>query len=205
MEKGQTRKLSYDELESDEKLLLKWYRENPLSVYIEIALIALEELEVITKNEYRKYKAETEKKQIYWKHIGCCKGERIIMHKDDLKDFLFDILNEHDTIFTDLSLDDETDTIFIKSVDGENFIVTVSPVTADEALIELWAKKNPELMSLALGVLNMRDLGEFTEEETHRYLSEIVGKANNSFVKDIKNRLGKLGNDKWDSIIPHIK
>ncbi len=118
------------------------------------------------------------------------------MHKDDLKDFLFDILNEHDTIFTDLSLDDETDTIFIKSVDGENFIVTVSPVTADEALIELWAKKNPELMSLALGVLNMRDLGGFTEEETHRYLSEIVGKANNSFVKDIKNRLGKLGNDK---------
>lgn len=80
------------------------------------------------------------------------------MHKDDLKDFLFDILNEHDTIFTDISLDDETDTIFIKSVDGENFIVTVSPVIADEALIELWAKKNPELISLALSVLNMRDL-----------------------------------------------
>ncbi len=118
------------------------------------------------------------------------------MHKDDLKDFLFDILNEHDTIFTDLSLDDETDTIFIKSVDGENFIVTVSPVTADEALIELWAKKNPELMSLALGVLNMRDLGGFTEEETHRYLSEIVGKADNSYAKNIKGRLEKLGNDK---------
>ena len=118
------------------------------------------------------------------------------MHKDDLKDFLFDILNEHDTIFSDLSLDDETDTIFIKSVDGENFIVTVSPVTADEALIELWAKKNPELMSLAFGVLNMRDLGGFTEEETHRYLSEIVGKADNSYAKDIKCRLEKLGNDK---------
>lgn len=118
------------------------------------------------------------------------------MHKDDLKDFLFDILNEHDTIFTDISLDDETDTIFIKSVDGENFIVTVSPVTVDEALIELWAKKNPELMSLALGVLNMRDLGGFTEEETHRYLSEIVGKADNSYAKNIKGRLKKIGNDK---------
>jgi hypothetical protein len=118
------------------------------------------------------------------------------MYKDDLKDFLFDILNEHDTIFTDISLDDETDTIFIKSVDGENFIVTVSPVTADEALIELWAKKNPELMSLALGVLNMRDLGGFTEEETHRYLSEIVGKADNSYAKNIKGRLEKIGNDK---------
>lgn len=69
MEKGQTRKLSYDELESDEKLLLKWYRENPLSVYIEIALIALEELEVITKNEYRKYKAETEKKSRFIENL----------------------------------------------------------------------------------------------------------------------------------------
>lgn len=118
------------------------------------------------------------------------------MHKDDLKDFLFEILNEHDTIFMDISLDDETDTIFIKSVDGENFIVTVSPVTVDEALIELWAKKNPELMSLALGVLNMRDLGGFTEEETHRYLSEIVGKADNSYAKNIKGRLKKIGNDK---------
>ena len=118
------------------------------------------------------------------------------MTKEDLKDFLFETLNEHDSLFSDLSLDDETDTIFIKSVNGENFIVTVSPVTADEALIELWAKKNPELMSLALSVLNMRDLEIFTEEEAHRYLSEIVEKANNSFVKDIKNRLGKLGNDK---------
>lgn len=118
------------------------------------------------------------------------------MTKEDLKDFLFETLNEHDSLFSDLSLDDETDTIFIKSVDGENFIVTVSPVTTDEALIELWAKKNPELMSLALGVLNMRDLGGFTEEETHRYLSEIVGKADNSYAKNIKGRLEKLGNDK---------
>lgn len=113
------------------------------------------------------------------------------MTKEDLKDFLFETLNEHDALFSDLSLDDETDTIFIKSVDGENFIVT-----ADEALIELRAKKNPELMSLALGVLNMRDLGGFTEEETHRYLSEIVGKADNSYAKNIKGRLEKIGNDK---------
>lgn len=118
------------------------------------------------------------------------------MTKEDLKDFLFEMLNEHDSLFSDLSLDDETDSIFIKSVDENNFIITVSPVTANEALIELWAKKNPELMSLALGVLNMRDLGEFTEEEVDRYLAEIVGKADNSCAKDIKNRLGKSGTDK---------
>lgn len=77
MEKGQTRKLSYDELESDEKLLLKWYRENPLSVYIEIALIALEELEVITKNEYRKYKAETEKSRFIENILVAARGKEL--------------------------------------------------------------------------------------------------------------------------------
>lgn len=118
------------------------------------------------------------------------------MNKDELKNLLFEMLNEHDALFSDLSLDDETDTIFIKTVDGENFIVTISPVTADKALIELWAKRNPELMSLALGVLNMRDLGGFTEEETHTYLSEIISKADNPCVGDIDNMISKSRNPK---------
>lgn len=116
------------------------------------------------------------------------------MDKDELKDLLFEMLNEHDALFSDLSLDDETDTIFIKSAGGESFIVTVSPVTADEALIELWAKRNPELMSLALGVLNMRDLGGFTEEEAHTYPSEIISKADNSCVGDMDNMISKSRN-----------
>lgn len=104
-------------------------------------------------------------------------GSEIFMNKDKLKDMLFDMLNENDTLFSDISLDDETDTIFIKSVEGQRFIVNVSPVTADEALMELWAKKNPELMSVALGVTYMRDFGIFTEEEASKYLSEIIEKA----------------------------
>lgn len=63
------------------------------------------------------------------------------MDVDELKNLLFEMLEGNGELFSDLSLDDETDTIFIKSVDGERFIVTVSPVTADETLIELWAKK----------------------------------------------------------------
>lgn len=63
------------------------------------------------------------------------------------------------------------------------FIITVSPVTADEAIINLWAKKNPELMSIALNVVNMRDLGEITEEEADRFLSELVKRADNSSIK----------------------
>ncbi len=112
------------------------------------------------------------------------------MDKNRLKDLLFEMLNEHDALFSDLSLDDETDSIFINTIDGEGFIVTVSPITADKALIELWAKKNPELMNLALGVLNMRDLGEFTEDETDRYLSEIIERADNSCIGDMDNMTG---------------
>jgi hypothetical protein len=99
------------------------------------------------------------------------------MDKDKLKDMLFDMLNENDTLFSDISLDDETDAILIKSVEGQRFIVTVSPVTTDETLIKLLTRKNPELMSVALGVTYMRDFGIFTEEEANKYLLEIVEKA----------------------------
>ena len=83
-----------------------------------------------------------------------------------------------------MSLDNETDTILVKAVGGEKFIVTVSPVTADETIIGLWAKKNPELMSLALSTIYMRDLGVFTEEETNDYLSKIIEYGDNSINRD---------------------
>lgn len=41
MEKNETERLSYEELKDDEKTLLQWYKENPLSVYIEIALLKI--------------------------------------------------------------------------------------------------------------------------------------------------------------------
>lgn len=111
------------------------------------------------------------------------------MGKKDLVNFLFGIMNKHDILFSDISLNDEIDTIFVKSVDGKRFIITVNLMIENEALIELWAKKNPELMSIALSVLNMWDLGIFTEEETHNYLSEIIEKADNSCIGDVKNRI----------------
>lgn len=111
------------------------------------------------------------------------------MGKEDLVNFLFGIMNKHDILFSDISLNDEIDTIFVKSVDGKRFIITVNLMIENEALIELWAKKNPELMSIALSVLNMWDLGIFTEEETHNYLSEIIEKADNSCIGDVKNKI----------------
>lgn len=64
------------------------------------------------------------------------------MCKDDIKSFLFNIMKKQATMFSNISLDDETDTILVTSTDGKQFIVTVNPITSDEALIEIWAKKS---------------------------------------------------------------
>jgi len=114
------------------------------------------------------------------------------MAVEELKNLLFEMLKGQGALFLELSMDDETDTIFIKSADGKRFIVNVSSVTADEALIELWAKKNSDLMSLTLGVMFMRDLDVFTEEEADEYLSKIIERADNSIVGDLMGKLGKF-------------
>jgi len=186
MEKSKTRKLLYEGLNHDEIELLEWYHVNPLSVYIEIALIIMADIEIITEEQRREYKARVAKNAGKLRELLLKKEDGAITNKDRLKDFLFDIMNKYDGMFADISLDDETDTIFVNTVDGGRFTVTVSPVTADKALLKLWAKKNPKLMSLALGVLNMRSLGAFTEEEANGYLSSILERADNSGIESLK-------------------
>lgn len=186
MEKSKTRKLLYEGLNHDEIELLEWYHENPLSVYIEIALIIMADIEIITEEQRREYKVRVEENAGKLRELLLKKEDGAITNKDRLKDFLFDIMNKYDGMFADISLDDETDTIFVNTVDGGRFTVTVSPVTADKALLELWAKKNPKLMSLALGVLNMRSSGAFTEEEANGYLSSILERADNSGIESLK-------------------
>ena len=186
MEKSKTRKLLYEGLNHDEIELLEWYHVNPLSVYIEIALIIMADIEIITEEQRREYKARVEENAGKLKELLLKKEDGAITNKDRLKDFLFDIMNKYDGMFADISLNDETDTIFVNTVDGGRFTVTVSPVTADKALLKLWAKKNPKLMSLALGVLNMRSLGAFTEEEANGYLSSILERADNSGIESLK-------------------
>ncbi len=186
MEKSKTRKLLYEGLNHDEIELLEWYHANPLSVYIEIALIIMADIEIITEEQRREYKARVAENAGKLRELLLKKEDGAITNKDRLKDFLFDIMNKYDGMFADISLNDETDTIFVNTVDGGRFTVTVSPVTADKALLELWAKKNPKLMSLALGVLNMRSLGAFTEEEANGYLSSILERADNSGIESLK-------------------
>ena len=171
--------------------MIKWYRENPTSVYIEIALIKLVGWKIITENEHKKYQSEVVKKASLWKRIARNEVKNI-MDKDKLKDFLFEILNENDELFSDVSLDDETDTLFLTSVGGKRFIVTVSAVAADKAIIELWAKKNPELMSIVLGVVYMRDLGGSRKKKQVNIYQKLLKGQNNVFGKDfsLRNNLG---------------
>ncbi len=117
------------------------------------------------------------------------------MEKDNLKKLLIEILRKHSTLFTDISIKDELDTIFVTSAEGRRFSIVVNSLTENETLIHLWAKKNPKLMSLTLEVLNMRDLGIFTEEETDRYLSKIVAKADNSCAKGLNGKSGSLSSN----------
>lgn len=195
METKEKSKLLFEGLKYDEIELLEWYHYNPLSLYIEISLMVMADIGIITEEQYKEYKAQAEESAGLLREYLRKKEDSPIMDKDGLKNFLFDIMNENDTKFANISLDDETDTIFVNTVDGGQFIVTVSPVTADEALIELWAKKNPKMMSLALGVLNMRNLGAFTEDETNGYLSVILENADNSTIGDLKSRLGTDGQE----------
>lgn len=48
--------------DNEEKLLIEWYRNNPLSVYVGITLIKMLSLGIITEDEYKKYLSEVYKK-----------------------------------------------------------------------------------------------------------------------------------------------
>ena len=52
--------LLYEGLDNEKKTLIKWYRENPLSVYIEIALMAMADTGIMTEEEYEKYKRKAD-------------------------------------------------------------------------------------------------------------------------------------------------
>lgn len=62
MRKKKTKKVRLKCRNKDEKLLIEWYQDNPLSVYIGLSLIALLKLGIITEDEYNKYLLEVYKK-----------------------------------------------------------------------------------------------------------------------------------------------
>ena len=47
------------------------------------------------------------------------------MTKNEMKDLLFDTLNEHDTLFSDITLNDTLNSLIVTSIDKERFIITI--------------------------------------------------------------------------------
>lgn len=118
------------------------------------------------------------------------------MNKNGLKDWLFELFNEHDSLFSDISTDDGADTLFVKSADGQMFSITVNAITDDEALLNIWAKKNPGYTSVALGILNLRDLDALTAEEFEQYLSAVIERSDTSGIDNVKDMLENLSRNK---------
>lgn len=118
------------------------------------------------------------------------------MDNNALKDWLFELLNGHDYLFSDVSLYDEADTLFIKSTDGQWFSITVNAMTENQALLNLWGKEHPELMSIALTVRMLRDLDILTKDEYEEYISSVVEHSDTSGIYNVKDMLERLGNKK---------
>ena len=48
------------------------------------------------------------------------------MTKNEMKDLMFDVLNEHDSLFKDVTLSDALDALIINPIDDENtFIIKI--------------------------------------------------------------------------------
>lgn len=62
MKTNKTEHMLHECQNNEENLLIEWYRDNPLSVYIGITLIKMLSLEIITEDEYKKYLLEVYKK-----------------------------------------------------------------------------------------------------------------------------------------------
>ena len=79
MRKKKTKKVRLKCRNKDEKLLIEWYQDNPLSVYIGLSLIALLKLGIITEDEYNKYLLEIYKKADILK--VCARKYKLGCHK----------------------------------------------------------------------------------------------------------------------------
>ncbi len=92
------------------------------------------------------------------------------MAKDELKDWLFDILNENDSIFEDIALNEKMDILEVKTLSGQNYMIKVDS-------FEDVAKKNANegyaVLSLSMSVLGLLDFGIIDNKNARRYLTKL--------------------------------
>lgn len=100
------------------------------------------------------------------------------MTKNEMKDLMFDVLNEHDSLFKDVTLSDALDALIINPIDDENiFIIKVDYLKDREDVIRLCARKNPAFLSMGLAIMQLCDLEIINEDTAKNYMAEVAKHA----------------------------
>lgn len=97
------------------------------------------------------------------------------MTKNEMKDLMFEVLNEHDSLFKDITLSDVLDALIINPIDDESiFIIKVDYLKDKEDIIRLCARKNPAFLSMGLAIMQLRDLEIIDEDTAKNYMTEVA-------------------------------
>lgn len=100
------------------------------------------------------------------------------MTKNEMKDLMFDVLNDHGLLFKDVTLSDALDALIINPIDDENiFIIKVDYLKDREDVIRLCARKNPAFLSMGLAIMQLCDLEIIDENIAKDYMAEIAKHA----------------------------
>lgn len=100
------------------------------------------------------------------------------MTKNKMKDLMFDVLNEHDSLFKDVTLSDALDALIINPIDDENiFIIKVDYLKDKEDVIRLCARKPPTFLSMGLAIMQLCDLQIINEYTAKNYMAKVAKHA----------------------------
>lgn len=100
------------------------------------------------------------------------------MTKNEMKDLMFDVLNDHDSLFKDVTLSDALDALIISPIDNENiFIIKIDYLKDREDVMRLCARKNPAFLSMGLAILQLYNLGIIEEDVANDYMAKVAKHA----------------------------
>lgn len=100
------------------------------------------------------------------------------MTKNEMKDLMFDVLNDHDSLFKDVTLSDALDALIINPIDDENiFIIKVDYLKDREDVMRLCARKNPAFLSMGLAIMQLCELKIIGEDTAKNYMAEVAKHA----------------------------
>ncbi|MFG6384410.1 MAG: hypothetical protein K1V96_09165 [Lachnospiraceae bacterium] len=96
------------------------------------------------------------------------------MTKKDLLDWLFEMLNEHDSLFLDVGLDDTLDALLVTTIDKERFIIMTDYLKENEEMIRCWEKNNPVTFVIEMALMILADLGIISERQREDFHLQVT-------------------------------